>query len=114
MMRYLFIYVCSLVAACTCRTGAIRRGAPEVHLGACGPAPLPEACTRAARRGASDPVRIRSCVTPAGRPAWTARAPTTRDRVASACCIPYSKMYYSWPVYMSSLFDSKNTIFFWS
>jgi len=91
---YLFMSVCSLDAACTCRTGAIRQGAPEVHRGACGRALLPGACTRAARREASDRVHIRSCATPAGHPAWTARAPTTRDRVASTCCIPYNKMYF--------------------
>lgn len=80
--------VCSFHAECTCRTGVIRRGAPEVHRGAFGRAPLPGACTRAARRGVSDRVLIRSCAMHAGRPAWTARAPMTLDRVASTCGQP--------------------------
>lgn len=71
------------VSVCTCRTGAIRRGAPEALRGAFGRVPRPGACTRVARRGVSDPVRIRSCAMPAGHPVWIARAPTTLDRVAS-------------------------------
>lgn len=83
MLKRVYNSVCFIDAVCMCRTGAIRRGAPEAHRGAFGRVPRPGACTRVARRGVSDPVRIRSCAMPAGHPVWIARAPTTLDRVAS-------------------------------
>lgn len=68
---------------CTCRTAVIRPEAPEALRGAFGRVRRREACTRAVRRGASGPGRIRSCATPVGRRAWTARVRTTRGRVES-------------------------------
>lgn len=69
--------------ACTFRTGAIHRGARGARRGVFGRVLQQEVCTRAVRRGACGPGRIRLCATPDDLRPWTARAPTIRDRVAS-------------------------------
>lgn len=82
------MFICSINTACTCQTEAILQEAPEARHGVFGRVPRPEVCIRVAHQEAFGPVHIRSCVMPAGRPAWTARALTTQDRVASTCSIP--------------------------
>lgn len=86
------MFICSIDTACTYQTEAILQEVPEARRGVFGLAPRPEVCIQVARQEAFGPVHIRSCVMPAGRPAWTARALTTQDRVASTCCIPLNKI----------------------